>query len=141
MDNGNSGPLAGGGDLEALAHAMALSYLERPRFASLVSVTTSVLERNITVDAVVWFKTEMFELAIRVGNAVHAVVPSMDMDRTQQFLKYGLVLVVGLWPAAHPPPAVEEALRRPELQYACVDLERDLELAILTLLRGLRADD
>lgn len=49
-------------------------------------------------------------------------------------------LMVGMWPAANPPPAVKEALLRPELEYACVDFEADLEEALVALLVGLKAD-
>ena len=102
-------------------------------------MTTSVLERNITVDAVVWFKTQMLEIAIRLGNAIHAAVPALGIEGTREFIMYGHFLVAGLWPAAHPPPPVQQALARPEFEMVCVELERDLERAILTLLRGLVA--
>ncbi len=132
-------PLAGSGDLEAVARALAASYLSRPRFGSLVAAANSVLERNVTVEAVVWFKTELLEVAIRLGNAVHAAIPALQVEGAQRFLTYGHFLVAGLWPAAHPPPAVAEALERPELGYACVQPERDLEGALLVMLRGLLA--
>ncbi|MFH2008741.1 MAG: TetR family transcriptional regulator [bacterium] len=130
-------PLAGSNDAEAVAREVTASYLAKPRFPALVAVTTSVLERNITVDAVVWFKTRVLELAVRLGNSIHAALPVLDMERTQQLMMYGHFLVAGLWPAAHPPPAVREALQRPELAYACVDVAQHLEGALLTLIRGL----
>ena len=133
-------PLAGNGDVETVARAMADSYGAHPRFASLVAVTSSVLEKNITTDAVVWFKTRMLDVAIRVANAIHASLPALDMERTQRFIRYAHLLMVALWPAAHPPPAVREALERPELQFACVEFERDAVGAVATLLRGLLAE-
>ena len=47
--------------------------------------------------------------------------------------------MVGMWPAAHPAPAVQEALRRPELAHACIDFESSLEQTILVTIAGLRA--
>jgi hypothetical protein len=102
-------------------------------------VAGSVLEHNVTVDAVVWFKTELLGVAIRVANAIHAALPALDMERTQQFIKYAHLVLSSLWPAANPPPAVAQALQRPELQYACVDFQRDAVGALATLLRGLLA--
>lgn len=130
-------PLAGSGDVDTVARAMTDSYLAHPRFASLVSVVSSVLEHNVTTDSVVWFKTELLSVAIRVANTIHAALPALDMERTQQFITYAHLLMASLWPAANPPPAVKEALQRPELQYACVDFDRDAIGAITTLLRGL----
>lgn len=133
-------PLAGSGDIETVARAMTASYIAHPRFAALVSVTTNVLEHNVTADAVVWFKSQLLEVAIRVANAIHASLPALDMERTQQFIMYAHLLLAAMWPAAHPPPAVREALQRPELQYACVEFERDAVGAVTALLRGLLAD-
>lgn len=133
-------PLAGSGEVETVAQAMTASYAAHPRFASLVAVTASVLEKNVTTDAVVWFKTQIIDVVIRVANAIHASLPALDMERTQQFIMYAHLLMAAMWPAAHPPPAVREALKRPELQFACVDFERDAVGAVTTLLRGLLAE-
>jgi len=133
-------PLAGSGDVETVAQAMTAAYTAHPRFASLVAVTASVLEKNVTADAVVWFKTQMLAVAIRVANATHAALPALDMEHTQRFIMYAHLLMAAMWPAAHPPPAVQEALERPELDYACVDFERDAVGAVTTLLRGLLSE-
>jgi AcrR family transcriptional regulator len=132
-------PLAGSGDIEAVARELAASYRSRPRLPALAAVTTTVLEQNVTVDSVVRFKTQFLTIAVRLGNAIHAAVPDLDMERTRQFIMYGHFLVVGMWPAANPPPAVREALERPELEYACIDFDRDLQAGIETILRGLLA--
>lgn len=133
-------PLAGSGDVQTVAQAMTAAYSAHPRFASLVSVTASVLEKNVTTDAVVWFKTQMLGVAIRVANATHAALPALDMERTQRFIMYAHLLMAAMWPAAHPPPAVQEALERPELEFACVDFARDAVGAVTTLLRGLLSE-
>ena len=81
----------------------------------------------------------MLEIALRLGNAIQVSMPSLTMDTTRQFLLSSQFLVVGMWPSANPPPAVAQALQRPELQFACVDFERDLQTALVALLRGLKA--
>ncbi len=132
-------PLAGSDDVENVARAMTASYAAHPRFASLVAVTASVLEKNVTADAVVWFKSQLLDVIIRVANAIHASLPALDMERTRQFIMYAHLLMSAMWPAANPPPAVQQALARPELQFACVDFDRDAVGAVTTLLRGLLA--
>jgi AcrR family transcriptional regulator len=132
-------PLAGSDDVERVARAMTASYAAHPRFASLVAVTASVLEKNVTADAVVSFKTQLLDVVIRVANAIHASLPALDMERTQQFIMYAHLLMSAMWPAANPPAAVRSALLLPELQFACVDFDRDAVGAVTTLLRGLLA--
>ena len=132
-------PLAGSDDEEALVRELVRLYAARPRLCALASALSSVLERNVSVDAIVDFKTRSMEVLLRLANSVQVAMPSLDMEGTRRFLFTAQFLVVGMWPAAHPPPAVREALERPELQWACVDFENDLEQALILQLRGLKA--
>jgi AcrR family transcriptional regulator len=132
-------PLAGSDDERAVSAALVATFAERPRLCGLASSLSSVLEHNVSVDVVVAFKTRMLEIALRLGNAVQVSMPSLTMETTRQFLFASQFLVVGMWPSANPPPAVAQALQRPELQFACVDFESDLQTALVALLRGLKA--
>jgi len=131
--------LAGSDDLEAVAHQLATGFTSRPRFVELVASAASVLERNITVDAVVHFKTQVLDISLRLANSIYAAVPSLGMEGVYHLLRYMHFVVAGMWHAAHPPAPVQEALQRPELALACVDFDRDLESVFLTLARGLAA--
>ncbi len=130
-------PLAGRDDECALAATLAASLAARPRLCGLSASISVVLETNVSVEVVVWFKTRLLELMLRLSNAIRVAMPALDGDGTQHFLRLAHLLVTGLWPAAQPPPAVREALRRPELQYARVDFERDLRESLVVVLRGL----
>jgi len=134
-------PLAGRDDERAVARALVASVVERPRMGALAASLTTVLETNVSVDVVVWFKTSMTEVALRLANAIQVAMPGLTMEATQRFLMASQLLIAGMWPAAHPPPAVREALQRPELAHMCVDFERDFEATLVALLRGLRQDD
>ncbi len=131
-------PLAGSDDERAVAHALVQTLVERPRLGALASSLASVLEHNVSVDAVVAFKTSMMDVALRLANAVAVAMPSLGMEQTQQFLLVSQMLMAGMWPSAHPPPAVVEALQRPELEWACIDFEPALEAALTTFLVGLK---
>ncbi len=131
-------PLAASDDERAVAGALVETIAARRRLATLASSLASVLEHNVSVDVVVWFKTSMLETALRLANAVQVAMPSLTMEGTQRFLMSSQFVLVGMWPAANPPPAVAEALERPELAFACIDFERDLEAIMVTMLRGLK---
>jgi len=132
-------PLAGSDDPRAVSRALVATVVQRERLATLAAALASVLEHNVSVDAVVWFKTSLMDVALRLGNAMQVAMPGLTMEGIQRFLMTFQLLMVGMWPAANPPPAVREALQRPELAYACVDLERDLEESLVALLKGLLA--
>jgi hypothetical protein len=46
------------------------------------------------------------------------------------------LLVAGLWPPAHPAPAVSAVLSKPEFSGLRADFSQDLHEAILSLIRG-----
>jgi AcrR family transcriptional regulator len=134
-------PLAGGDDERAVARQLVESYLASSRLASLLPLLSSVIERNLSVDVIVRFKTLGLDLMIRLTNAIQVSLPSLTVDQTRRFVTVMHLLLVGGWPAANPPPTVKEALERPELQGMCFDFERDFEEALVTFLRGLRSAD
>lgn len=132
-------PLAGSDDERRVAHEIVACFTARPRLCSLASSLASVLEHNVSVEMIVWFKTRLMDVLLRLGNAIQVAMPSLSMDGTRQFLFASQFLVVGSWPSANPPPAVEEALQRPELQAACIDFGQVLEDTLVAQLRGLKA--
>jgi len=129
-------PLAGCDDPEAVAACVAKSLVERPQLGALSSATATILEHNVSEEGVIEFKTRMLPLLIRLANALHAVMPALSMERIRQLLLYVHVTLNGLWPAAHPPPAVQAALTRPELSMMRIEWDQDLEGMLAMLLRG-----
>ncbi len=132
-------PLAGSDDEVAVVRELVACYMARPRLCSLSASLASVLEHNVSVAAVVEFKTQMLGVLLRLGNAVQVSMPSLSLEGTRQFLFAAQFMVVGAWPSANPPPAVEEALQRPELQIVCFEFDVALQEILVAQLRGLKA--
>lgn len=130
-------PLAGSGDLAAVADALARSLHERPRLCTLLSALASVLEHNVGVEVVVEFKRRFHGLLTEIVAAVIAAVPGLAAADAELFLRSVFFVVVGTWPAANPPPAVAEALERDELAGLCVDFAATVRTHAYVLLRGL----
>lgn len=125
-------------DEQAVARVISQSVLQRPRLAELMSVLTTVLERHITVELVVWFKTTMMSHTQDFVQDLRRVLPSLSADDSMQFIMIMYHLIASMWPAANPSPAVQEALKRPELEHACIDFEEQLTSALVVTIRGLR---
>ncbi|MEM9194909.1 MAG: TetR family transcriptional regulator [Myxococcota bacterium] len=128
------------GDEAGVARAFTETTVEHPVFARLVSVLSTVLERNVSVEVVARFKLQMLAGMGELIGAVHRALPDLSPPQVIELLRAAYFQLVALWPAGHPPPAVQEALKRPELADACVDFEQTLTRTIVLLVRGLRSD-
>ncbi|MEM1415930.1 MAG: TetR family transcriptional regulator [Myxococcota bacterium] len=131
--------LEGRADGDAVAQALVSSVLEHPRFARLAAVLTTVLEANVGVERVVRFKTELMGLVAELVPPVQAVFPGWEAEHASELLQAAWMMTVALWPAAHPAPAVREALKRPELAHACVTFEPTMKAMLKTQIRGIEA--
>lgn len=125
------------GDLRATASAVARTFAERPELGELTSTVSPVLERNLSVDAIVGAKRTLAELNVRIAGLLHDRLPAIPLG---DCVWTGAVIgtyVAGIWPSAHPHPAAREALARPELAGMQTVFERDFTRFLEVLLRGL----
>ena len=127
------------GDLDAAATAIAECYLERPRLGRLLSVLTSMLEENVSREAILAMKRESLGLIARLLAALNRVLPDLSPDECAWAWMMGSLFFVGLWPAAHPSPAAAEVLAMDEFCVMKVVAERDAKRGLLTILRGIVA--
>jgi AcrR family transcriptional regulator len=127
------------GDREQTAAVLARALLAQPRFCGFLGVLSSVLEENVSEDVILRIKRESYALMQRLSAALHRALPALALPDCQWAMQMIALLTSGLWPAAHPGPAAQRVLARPE--YAClqVDAERDLTRGVSVILRGLLA--
>jgi len=130
-------PLAGSGDVDAVAETLARTIAARPVTCTLISVVANVLEHNTTPEAVLQFKSRVLELTIRIRNALHAALPALPHEQTEALLRYLHALVAGLWPMANPAPLAGELMEQPQFRGMCTELEADLRGALAAMLHGL----
>lgn len=106
--------LNGEGTVDGVARAVAGSLDVRPRLCSLASRVSSVLEKNLSQDAIRDFKRGNMALTVRLVNAVHAALPALSLSGAQQFVGLLVTFQNGLYPVAYPAPATEAVLAEPE---------------------------
>lgn len=131
-------PLAGTADEVAFAEIYADVHLSHPRYGRLSAIVSTVLERNVSADAVYRYKMAYHDQLQPIVAVTSAVFPDFGPDEILQILQVGYFVAVGMWPTAHPPAAVQEALERPELQGFCVDFRRDFARLVTMTIRGLK---
>ena len=130
-------PLAGSGDLEAVARVFVETVVERPRLCGLFSAIYSVLERNVSPGAVADFKGEFHTRVFGSGDPIREALPTLTAEDADHFILFFGFLIAGAWPNANPLPEVVAELERRDL----ARLDRSFERTLLThsrvVLRGL----
>ncbi len=129
--------LGGRGDANSVARVVAATLVQHPTLCQLVTVVANVLEHNLSVEAIVGFKTRVLELSIRITNALHAALPALTPEQAPPLLRYVQALIAGLYPVAHPSAPAAEAMQQPQFETMCSDFETDLSGALELMLRAL----
>ncbi len=133
-------PLAGCDDPDRVARELTQALVARPRMLSLLALLSGVLERNLSLETLVEFKTVLTSFARRLVAALRAALPGVTDESMIRFVIRMHAVVVGLWPMANPSEVVRQALARPEFSYMRVDFGRELEAALRGLLGQLLAE-
>ncbi|MCG8335831.1 MAG: TetR/AcrR family transcriptional regulator [Proteobacteria bacterium] len=128
---------ADSGDVESVAAILAKSVKERPRMAVLLSILTSILEKNLTLETLAGYKRQFMELWLRLGNSIHVIFPPLTMEHVRSFLYQVIITMNGLWPIAHPSDIVREIHKQPEFAPLELDFETELQKYICVILKGL----
>lgn len=122
------------GDVDTLAAAGALSFIERPRFCLLMSMLSSVVEQNVSEAAIVTLKRQVAALSSRTASAIAAKLPGAKPEECGWAIAMAATLVAGMWPAVKSSSAAAKVLAMPEFQHLKPVPERDLARAIRALL-------
>ncbi|WP_375452406.1 TetR family transcriptional regulator [uncultured Devosia sp.] len=127
------------GFVGAVSATISTEFLARPRYCKLLSMLSSVLEQNISEDAIALHKRAILAQFELLPPALVRALPKLSLADAQWVFHTIAIFVVGLWPAAFPSPATARVLERAEFAGTRPVPERDLPRAILALLRGMGA--
>ena len=125
------------GDVPALAEAITAAFLARPRCCELISILSSTLEQNVSEPTIIGVKLHMAEQNARVVAALSSRLPGASPTDCAWAIAMIGSLLAGMWPGAHPPPAAQAVLGRPEFAHLKVVPERDLTRAAVALLASI----
>ncbi len=125
------------GDVPALAEAGAQAFITHPRFSTLVSIMSSVLEQNVSEAKIIELKRDMANFNMRVAAAIQSKLPGASLDDCAWAVATAATLVAGMWPAIDCSTAADKVLSMPEFAHLKPLPERDLPRAIGALLRSI----
>lgn len=124
-------------DLDALARAVTQQFVSRPRFGQLTSILSSTLEANVSEETIIMVKRSMGAMAAEMAVALRVRLPKASVEDALWAVTMIGSLVSGMWPAAHPAPAAERVLSRPEFAPLRLDIARDLPRAVRAILASI----
>lgn len=125
------------GDLDALTSAVTLQFASRPRLGHLTSILSGTLEANVSEDTIVTVKRAMGGMAAEMAAALRTRLPRASTEDALWAITMIGSLVAGMWPGAHPAPAAERVLSRPEFAQHRPNIERDLPRAVRAILASI----
>jgi AcrR family transcriptional regulator len=125
------------GDVAAAARVFSATVMRHPRFCRLLSILGTVLERNVSEAVIMEMKRATHALAGRAALALHRVLPAIPVEDCGWVASTIATLVGGMWPNAQPSPAAARVMAMPEFAAMRRSVERDLERAVLIMLRGI----
>lgn len=121
--------------LDALVRHLARTMAERPMLCALVAAVPSVLERNLSEEAIREFKTTVLQWMRELGRFLASRVPELSAQQYAELLYDGTAVIGGLYPAAHTTEIAARVSAEPALKPLRRDLPRDLERFLLALAR------
>ncbi len=126
------------GDIDGVIAAVVAGFAAQPLLCELTSIAAPVLERNLSVDAMVRAKTTLATLTVQSAGALHGRLPFLSFEQCSWLSSAAATWVAGIWPALRPAAAVAEALARPALAGMQPVFDRDYPRLLAVLVAGLR---
>lgn len=124
------------GDVAKLSAAITATFFARPRCCALISILSNTLEQNVSEATIAETKLFLSGQNMRIVAALSDRLPSARPEDCGWAIAMGGSLLAGMWPTAHPPPAAEAVLSRPEMAHLRLVPERDFERAMRALLQS-----
>jgi AcrR family transcriptional regulator len=133
-------PASAGGDTrtryERVAAALAASLVADPLVCELISVSASVLERNISPQVARRHKLASIANTDRMAAQLHASLPELSDDGAWRAAAGTLLSVAGLWPLTNPTQAMLCVYQDPQLARMRLDFPTALQEILSVILAG-----
>ena len=125
-------------ELEEFIRHFAASISQRNLLCALTSILASVLEKNLSEEAVSEFKNGALIFFEVIAEYFVQCCPELDRDAHMQLLHDTVSLITGLYPLTHPSPTVARVLNAPELKFFKRNFKEELERLLLAGAKDLR---
>ena len=120
-----------------VARVIAENLRERGALMRLLTVQSSILERNVSLETALAFKGFLLDRATRSGLLLEQVLPWLAPGEGVLVLQRVNALIIGFAQLADPSPIVREVLERPAFAPLRVKFDAQFQLTLEAVLIGL----
>ena len=112
------------------------AYLGLSEYPELSTVVNAVLEKQLSPELLVNYRSVFFERRKRLASALAAALPKTTAGALLPLTLHIFVHVPGLWPFCQPAPASEKLLAEPQFAALRVDFRREMSRYLHLLFRA-----
>ena len=117
-----------------VSDALIAAYLASPEYGELITVVNSVLERQLTPELVLNFRTVFLDRRKRLANALATALRS-TAEKTLPLTLHIFLHVPGLWTLCFPRTASKELLEESSNRHLLVDFKTEMRRFLQAILR------
>ncbi len=121
---------------ERIAAALAESLVDDRILCELISVSSAVLERNVSVDVARRYKLSTIQNTATLAGLVRERLAGLSAEGATVFAGTAVVALAGIWPLTQPSEAMLCVYQDPELATLRMDFGTALREVLATLLAG-----
>jgi len=121
---------------ERVAASLTASLVADPLVCELISVSASVLERNVSLDMARRYKLASIANTDRMAAQLRSALPKLSGDGAWRAAAGTLLSVAGIWPLTNPTEAMLCVYEDPEMARLRLDFPTALEEVLSVILAG-----
>lgn len=119
-----------------IAATITTSLIDDRLFCELISVSSAVLERNISTDVARRYKLAAMANTTAFAELIRGHLPELSPEGATYFAGGTLVATIGIWPLTQPSDAMLCVYQDPEMAPLRLEFDTALEEMLATLLAG-----
>jgi AcrR family transcriptional regulator len=118
-----------------VAELLTRSFIQSVEYSTLITVINPVLEKALSPELVMDFRSAFFERRKRLAQALAAALPGTHVEEIFPLTLHIFTHVAGLWPLCHPSSESEKLLEDPEYKHLNLNFEIEMTRFLLRLLK------
>jgi AcrR family transcriptional regulator len=122
------------GTAAKVAEVLTRSFIQSLDYSTLITVINPVLEKALSPELVMDFRSAFFERRKRLAQALAAALPGTHTEEMFLLTVHIFTHAAGLWPLCHPSAESEELLKDPERAHLNLNFEIEMKRFLLRLL-------
>ncbi|HEY4813321.1 MAG TPA: TetR family transcriptional regulator [Chthoniobacterales bacterium] len=123
------------GTVAKVAEVLTRSFIQSVEYSTLITVINPVLEKALSPELVIDFRSAFFERRKRLAQALAAALPRTRAEAMFPLTVHIFTHVVGLWPLCHPSADSEKLLKDPAHAHLNLNFEVEMTQFLRRLLK------